>query len=450
MKNFILVIIILVFFINSSFAADETQLPCYKKPSFVKRLGADQAKAIFEEYFKKNKDTLNTNDKEMYQTEMAFGIYKANINNDGRLKDIILLADPADRTGLVDIITLEHNNKNSQNLGPKRTNKRNSDRGIYFELSLYENPITNTDEFLTQICGNTYMVFDGLNGNRDAYLWKNNKIVSACDDNWLNYERDSFQTLYTKHLYDTAYNRLKFYLKKCHKIINPQTTLRMQNDLALAVYKTGNAKECLNIISDIENNPNFSTAIPALKKAITFNKNNCAVALTTTPKLEQPKGAHEYAWLLNKNLSDQERQILFLKLISQVSPGELPSEFERSNTTFAMELAARTGIPKITDSRYGLVSGARNQDAGLRGILWVDIKEGTSVVGFIDNRNITITSKFYNAKTIPFKAKQDIKKLAEDIFHDWNDNLASAHVIFYDTMHRKIETFSMNWLDNKN
>lgn len=158
MKNFILVIIILVFFINSSFAADETQLPCYKKPSFVKRLGADQAKAIFEEYFKKNKDTLNTNDKEMYQTEMAFGIYKANINNDGRLKDIILLADPADRTGLVDIITLEHNNKNSQNLGPKRTNKRNSDRGIYFELSLYENPITNTDEFLTQICGNTYIV----------------------------------------------------------------------------------------------------------------------------------------------------------------------------------------------------------------------------------------------------------------------------------------------------
>lgn len=149
----------LLIFANIAFAANEpVQLPCYKKPSFVKMLGVDQAKPIYEEFLKREKN------KEFADAQL-YGMYQADINSDKKLEDILVFHDSSGTLNALEILTLDHHEKD-KNLGPPNP-RDGKDGPFYFQT--YTNKSTGTDEFLTQMCGNTYMVFD-LGGDRDAYL----------------------------------------------------------------------------------------------------------------------------------------------------------------------------------------------------------------------------------------------------------------------------------------
>ncbi len=236
------------------------------------------------------------------------------------------------------------------------------------------------------------------------------------------------------------------------KKIDPQTALWIQNDLALAIYKTGDFQKCLDIIETIEDNPNFSHASPALKKAVAFNKQNCVLSMKKPGQLDKSKGDKEYSWLLNKNLSDSEKQNLFKMLIAQACPGGTPGDvmgIPCLENSFSSELAARSYPPEIKDRRYGIASDCIPHDAAIRGIIWVDIHDGTSVVGFIDGEIVYLTSKFYNSKSIPSKAKRDIKEIAAGVFKEWNKDPEKMTVYFHNVENSNgtVDTLPFNWLN---
>lgn len=434
----------LIIFANQSFAADDSA--CFKHPTFAKNLGEEKAQPLIDELLKRNNSVPEEqvkNNETIPEGDSFAGMYQADISNDGKMKDILVFFNGG-TLGVVDIFTLEHNNKNSKNLGPQPF----GDMG-------FQNP---GKDFLTQMCGNTYMVFyekgdSGGRYHRTVYIWKNGKTEFACDDNWLNYERDSFQTLYQKQNYEKAYDQLNFYADTCKKFIKPQIALWIKNDLALAIQKTGDMQKSLQILATIEKDPNYSDASPALKKAVAFNKNKCSVILATPEKLDTPKGDKEYAWLLNRKLiSSGSTDELFSKLISQAVPTGNPSDLfgiPDLTRTFATELGLRTiadgDAPR--DGYYVNSNAIWNENSEVRGILWVNINEGTSVAGFLQGDKIAITSKFYSPQTIPTKAKQAIKKIAEDYFKEYSQ--PKAQVLFYDIEKKKTEKFPYAWLDNK-
>lgn len=432
-------------------AQDTQNTMCWKNPTFVAAMDLKKGQEILADYNKNHTKKLPENG------EFLTAVYQADIKNDGKLKYIFVFVDNSGSMGAENVLILQKNGEHLDYLGDIPRPADNTHDGPFYFYRYANN--TSSDEFLTQMCGNTYMVFD-LGGNRDAYLWKNGKTQSACDDNWLNFERDSFQTLYKNHLYQKAYDQLNFYSKRCNASINPQTAMWIKNDLALAIQKTGDTKESLNILNSIENDPNYSSASTALKKAVAFNKNKCASDLAMPAKLEKPMGDKEYAWLLNKKLSEQEKNKLFSTLILQAAPGGKPSKlFDKVggldflNYPFGSALAQTTYPPDMLDGRYGIASGFVPHDAGWRGILWVDIHEGTSVVGFVADHSLAITSKYYNATTIPPRAKQDIKKIAQEIFDNWDGILkndsnypATREVFFYDIEKKETQKFPFSWL----
>ncbi len=282
----------------------------------------------------------------------------------------------------------------------------------------------------------------------------NEKIQEGCDSKRENNERDNFRALYKNARYLEAYNQLYFYVNGCKNSIPAPTLFWMQNDLALAMQKAGNPKECLNILSAIETNPDFSKASQALKSAVAFNKKNCTLDAGGSSKLEQPKGDKEYAWLLNKNLSTAKIKELFAKMLVQDTPKESPSQLFNSlsylEKPFAIELADVTNPPTMIDKRYGISGAFVAHGAATRGILWVDIQEGTSIVGFIDNSKeatLALTSKFYNSSNVPLRAKQILKKVVDEncITGGLGDVLLSK-ILFYNIETKQTETLPPSWL----
>lgn len=198
-------------------------------------------------------------------------------------------------------------------------------------------------------------------------------------------------------------------------------------------------------------------ASQSFKNAVNFNAQKCEAALTTSGKLEKPKGSQEYAWLLNNKLSELEKKKLFSKLISDASPSGTPQELlgvAYAEDPFSLELSQRTGIPEVKDGRYGIASDCIPHSCALRGILWVDVKEGTSVAGFVESTpSLSITSKFYHANTIPFQAKQDIKKVVSEIYSVQFSldpaAIATSEINFYDIETKKRERLTFSWLDER-
>lgn len=317
------------------------------------------------------------------------------------------------------------------------------------ETSCFKKPtliksLGGNNELIINLCGNKYKVYDS-NGNRDAYQLKNGKLIPACDKNWINYERDSFLNLYKKHDYNFAYKQLKFYLQKCNNQIPPQKKLWIENDLALAMQKSGNITECIRITTAMETNPHYAFASKALKNAVEYNIQQCTSDSLTPGKLDKPKGNKEYAWLLDTTLSAKEKNDLFVQFISQITPEETPTTQFTNN--FKRIVLGGTEPPAIKDGRYGISSTVAPSDPSKRGILWVDTHRGTSIVGFIGEPFIVLTSKFYNVDNYPQKAKQDIKELCLKILKEQHQDPATKKIAVYDTATEKGIVLPFLWFD---
>ncbi len=415
--------------LNPGKAADSSkETACYQHPIFIDQMDDKNGNELLKRFNEAHKD------------KGAIWVFQADINNDNKLENIFYLETN-------EIYVTPHDDIKSNNLSPFRPSDPYDDYVLYAGEPF-------RFEFLTKLCGKTYISFKadtyGYNKNRETYLWKDGANQPACDNDWTNYETTTFQTNYKKQIYYKAYKQLSYYVDRCNTKLPPQKVLWLQNDIALASYKAGIINACLSTIEGIEANPNFENASQTLKNSVAFNKKTCQVALATPPLLKKPLGSQAYAWLLDNNynkLSESEKNDLFYKTIYEAAP--VGKNLIDDPWYYGDEIAQRTCIPKITDGRYGITSSFYPHEGGERGLFWVDVQEGTSVLGKFTSETLEIVSKFYNSKTFPNHAKQDIKQHLAEVFvtETWKEDPTKISIKFYDMEKDQMEELSAAWLD---
>ncbi len=248
--------------------------PCWKKPVYVVPLGKNVAKKLFDAYPKEVRDQILVDGSEQELGD----VYKADIANNGQPVYVFVAVElngsmHAESVSAVQAI----NHKLQSSEVPKPDDA--GDGPFYFHT--YYNKYTEHPEFLTRLCGKTYISFDlgQEKHNRDTFIWtaKNGKTVDACDSDWVNFERNAFNELYHAGKYDDASSQLNFYLDKCKGKMNPQVYLWMQNDMLLAAAKNSAKSDCKYIITQVKANPAYASTSEAFKKAFMFNGKLCQV-----------------------------------------------------------------------------------------------------------------------------------------------------------------------------
>ncbi len=256
----------------------QTILPVYasdKNPYYIPSMDLEAGKKIWNQFMQQQGKTSS---QEFFSDETSDNLvawYKADINNDNKIEYVFDFAGGG--TGRWDtVIALQQQGEKLIYVGepPKPID---SGDGPWYTYP-YSDKKSHQDQFLTQLSGQTYMVFNYGGGEpfHDAFLWKNNSTVIACDSNWVKYEHGLFQKFYNNKLYSDAYAQLNFIVNRCKKDIDPQLYLWFLNDLAIAALKNGNAEQCKHFLAEINDNPVFSQASEKFKKAVIFNKTLCA------------------------------------------------------------------------------------------------------------------------------------------------------------------------------
>lgn len=446
-------VLILLFMLASATLvwADDAPNACWQTPTFVVPLNTAKVKAVL--------SMLSPDDREMVENKnlRLYRVYEADINNNGKPAIIFTSIDTSASDNPIAVIVFQKTAEGLQYLGEPPTPASAGDGPFYFNL--YTNKNIGKDEFLTQLCGKTYMSFDVVS-HRDAYFWKNNQTQDACDDTWINYERAGFQNLYNRQQYSDAFAQLDFYADKCKKQINPQLYLAMQNDLALAEIKDKNFQQCNAIIAKIENDPAFKSSSDGLKKAVAFNKNFCQEAEMQTVIFDKPGGANKYAWLLYKNIAEEfghggpaplkpEFVKKFKQFLTQVVPSIPAKTFykyadkDELSTTFYQML--EYGDVAIKDNRYVWFEGCVPHDCGEMGFIWVDTLKGTSAIGIVNNKDaLYLTSRNYNASTFPTSAKKAITDWYKML---WGKQTFTLPIFFYDVEKKQKISLPSGWLD---
>jgi hypothetical protein len=71
---------------------------------------------------------------------------------------------------------------------------------------------------------------------------------------------------------------LSFVSDRCKKTIDPQLSLWIQNDLAIAALKSDQREQCNKLLEEVKNAPAFSSTSEKFKKAVAFNEELCKKA----------------------------------------------------------------------------------------------------------------------------------------------------------------------------
>jgi hypothetical protein len=242
---------------------------CVENPSFVPRSDLVEAKIIWNAFDKQMQGSAIAQAMSSYTADNLVAMYEADINNDHKLKYVFEFK--RGNTGYIDLVVLQKNNGRFSYLALPKPATAGEGPWYFYP---YTDKKTKQDQFLTQLCGQTYMVFSAV-PFADAYIWKQNATFDACDNNWLNYQRFLFQKLYRAGLYSDAANQLGSVLGKCKTISDQQLYMWAQNDVALALFKKGDAPHCNEVLRAITGNPAYAQASAQLKDAVTFNSSLC-------------------------------------------------------------------------------------------------------------------------------------------------------------------------------
>jgi len=158
--------------------------------------------------------------------------------------------------------------------------------GIYCgnsKLHASTNPITRNPELLTKVCGKVYMSFDNDDGDwpgafpaRESYLWENGSIVPACDQAWIQYDRNIFQHLYDAKYYLSAAAFLQGVVNQCGDKIEAKQRGWSYSDLALTEFHLGDPDLCLQNLGRAAAVMTTSSATPAFAKALSDVQTLCA------------------------------------------------------------------------------------------------------------------------------------------------------------------------------
>jgi len=295
MKKILLSSLSGIFFILSAtpvFSAETIAASCHDHPVFIQGVGRKKAEKawikVLHSFDANLPDGLSN---ELSKPRTVKNMYQADINNDGQIETVFVLYSSG-TMGNVDLEIFRETNGQWFYLKdlPKPADEGD---GPWYFLTYQEN---NQDQFLARLCDKTYMLFD----KRKAYVWQNGTINNACDVNWLNNERQTFQKLENTKSYDRAYAQLNAVMARCADNIDPVLNRWLQNDLALAAFNNGNAKKCNEILTALESDQTLTTIPQALQQSISVNHQLCAQAAKQADQLDKPWGKKEYAWLLHR------------------------------------------------------------------------------------------------------------------------------------------------------
>ena len=311
----------------SSQAAFSSQaVPCWRQPLFVPSVIHAQALKHWQEFLaSKNYDPalLARTLVDPEDTKYIMSMYQADINNDQKLADVFVFG-PYGSGAYTNVQVVQEEGGGFNYQGSVPSPKGDNAEGPWYDFP-YRDPLTHKDEFLTTLCGKTYMVFDN-NHFPDAYLWQHNSTYSACDADWLQYQRSNILNLEQQRLYTQAFANLNFIVDKCHANKARAIYLELQNDLAWSAYKNGNFSACLDNINLIYANPAFTNMPEKFKNAVSLNSERCNKANAKPIQLDQAWGAQEYAWLLAPNAFSQteilKNNAKWQQLFAQTAPSK--------------------------------------------------------------------------------------------------------------------------------
>jgi hypothetical protein len=434
-------------FLNIACAANDA---CWQHPKFITPLNTLIAKQSLSQLTKKNQHYIVNDDASLGDA------YEADVNNSKKPQKIFISIDESGTAHYSSVEVFQKEGENWQYLGEPPQPEDAGDGPFYFYT--YINKITGKNEFITQLCGKIYISF-ALSGLRDTYIWKNNNTQSACDNDWVNYERQSFKTLYDQHLYNDAYGQLNFYAEKCMGTIKAETYLWLQNDLAFTALKNTDPNQCKVILDKIKQNPAYTNVSDRLKRAVAYNTHLCMQKMAQPTVLTPATSKYQFAWLLDKNIAEQFNKggpnpftpdfaIKFRRLLSQVVPSVNGSSFypyanegELAATLFDM---LEYGDFNILENRYVQFSGCVPHDCATRGFVWIDTETGTSITAIASSgERLYITSKNYNANNVPVKTKEAIVNWYKTL---WDDKTFTLPVNFFDFKKNTTVSLPSTWL----
>lgn len=246
--------------------------------------------------------------------------YIADINNDGINEYIVAYATGADDSWRQFVIFSKTADGFRKISAPATLEAQRLFSDFY-------NPLSGKKEFFARMNGKTYFI-EGP--GRNLLLWAQNRTTECLDKQLLEEQRAYFTELYRHKQYQMAYNFLQAYEENSRYRIDPQTSLWLRNDLALAVIRGHYPRAAQKMLAEIKKDPSFKNASPALKKAIATNESLCIDEIAkNVPGQKYP---YNYQALLNSIKNDKWRapQDYFEELLAITIPdapfaGEWPS-----------------------------------------------------------------------------------------------------------------------------
>lgn len=256
-------------------------------------------------------------------------------------------------------------------------------------LSFSINPITRHPELLTKVCGEVYMSFNNDDGDwsgafptRQSYLWQNGAIMPACDQSWIQYDRDIFQRLYDTRYYLSAAAFLQGVINQCGDKIEAKQRAWNYNDLALTEFHLGDPRLCLQYLGRAATATTKITPSPALAKALSEVQKRCANGKggqTSNPTwLDDPKltdASHDF-W-------QPDADNLLVDLVPDIQWGQFGPAGLRK--LVKSHLNAAWLDKQVAETRFVALTNW-GSSYGDHGLLWIDTRSESGMFA-IDNIN---------------------------------------------------------------
>jgi hypothetical protein len=229
-----------------------------------------------------------------------------------------------------------------------------------------------------RFCDKVYVTLSsgGVNPTRLAFLWEGHNALEVCDSGWLKAQRDLFQGLFDRHLYDAAYGFLDGAQAACQPPPDPQLWLWMQSDLALTAARIGQSRSCLDHVQAAERSPAYAAASTTLRKALATNGDHCATSLRSVP------APYDYSWLRDLR-RDPDQQFALDGRFNGLLSAAVPDIKVDDGQAFRDALKARIILPEgitFDGDRSVLLSGCMPHNCGEKAYIWVDLVAGKSIV----------------------------------------------------------------------
>jgi hypothetical protein len=395
---------------------------CYQHPEVIQPQSGPKFEA-FRDWVGKNAASLSDPNFVQNVLPSVKDFYIVDFNNDGR-DEYVVVRNEGSGSNLNMWVFLPA--KDGFELKPAETPPPPDDRhveGGWFNPE-FTNPVTGQSEIFVRLCGKVYLSFMGDRGlsSRVGYLWQKEKTESACDKNWLEYNRGIFTKLVTSKSFGTADKLLRSLAYQCTKTADPTELAWLYSDLAKVQYKLGENKRCLQDLQQARVFGKGFSKSAALKQEVEAAKAQCE-------EPSQGPARVDFRWLLNPKLGTT-NQVVWTKdfdaLLRAVVPG-IKGKADQLREWVSDNLGGPPEDKQVLDDRYVVLAACRAHSCGDKALVWTDTQSGLGVFAINDadyvlatKCSLAIGSRQVTRKDLPHEFWESFskwKKLIGDSEH---------------------------------